>query len=74
MNPFRTLLLAGLLAATGAAPEAVAVICHPHPLQQGTMHNKVATTLARTFAVSVEARPATRFSAFASSCRSIPRI
>jgi alpha/beta superfamily hydrolase len=42
--------LEGALDATGAAPEAVAVICHPHPLQQGTMHNKVATTLARTFA------------------------
>jgi len=30
-------------------PEAVAVICHPHPLQQGTMNNKVVTTLARTW-------------------------
>jgi len=29
---------------------ATAVICHPHPLQQGTMTNKVVTTLARTFA------------------------
>jgi alpha/beta superfamily hydrolase len=29
---------------------AVAVLCHPHPLQQGTMHNKVVTTLARAFA------------------------
>jgi alpha/beta superfamily hydrolase len=28
----------------------MAVICHPHPLQQGTMQNKVVTTLARTFA------------------------
>jgi alpha/beta superfamily hydrolase len=28
---------------------AVAVICHPHPKQQGTMHNKVVTTLARAF-------------------------
>ena len=27
----------------------VAVICHPHPLFSGTMHNKVVTTLARTF-------------------------
>ncbi|ODN44102.1 alpha/beta hydrolase [Piscirickettsia litoralis] len=25
------------------------VICHPHPLFQGTMHNKVVHTLARTF-------------------------
>jgi alpha/beta superfamily hydrolase len=28
---------------------ATAVICHPHPLQQGTMSNKVVTTLARAF-------------------------
>jgi len=27
----------------------VAVICHPHPLHQGTMHNKVITTLIKTF-------------------------
>ena len=26
----------------------VAVICHPHPLHQGTMHNKVVTTLAKS--------------------------
>ena len=25
------------------------VICHPHPLYQGTMHNKVVTTIARAF-------------------------
>jgi hypothetical protein len=31
-------------------PVAVAVVCHPHPLQQGTMSNKVVTTLARSFA------------------------
>lgn len=30
-------------------PAAVAVICHPHPLHQGTMHNKVVTTLARAW-------------------------
>lgn len=29
---------------------ATAVICHPHPLVQGTMSNKVVTTLARAFA------------------------
>jgi alpha/beta superfamily hydrolase len=34
----------------GGNVAAVAVICHPHPLQQGTMQNKVVTTLARTFA------------------------
>jgi alpha/beta superfamily hydrolase len=28
---------------------ATAVICHPHPLQQGTMSNKVVTTVARAF-------------------------
>jgi alpha/beta superfamily hydrolase len=33
-----------------SAPRAVAVVCHPHPLQQGTMQNKVVTTLARAFA------------------------
>lgn len=27
----------------------VAIICHPHPLHQGTMDNKVVTTLAKTF-------------------------
>ncbi len=32
-----------------AAAGSVAVICHPHPLHGGTMHNKVVTTLARTF-------------------------
>lgn len=44
---------AGVLEAALELPEgepaAVAVICHPHPLQQGTMQNKVVTTLARAF-------------------------
>lgn len=31
------------------AADAVAVVCHPHPLQQGTMTNKVVTTVARAF-------------------------
>jgi len=45
---------AGLLEAATNLPEAdvaragVAVICHPHPLQGGTMHNKVVTTLERS--------------------------
>src|SRR5690625_5389540 len=26
-----------------------AVVCHPHPLHEGTMHNKVVTTLVRTY-------------------------
>ena len=30
-------------------PVAVAIICHPHPLQEGTMHNKVVTTLAKAY-------------------------
>lgn len=42
--------LEGALDEAGGEPRAVAVVCHPHPLQQGTMQNKVATTLARTFA------------------------
>jgi hypothetical protein len=33
-----------------AAARAIAVVCHPHPLQQGTMQNKVVTTVARAFA------------------------
>ena len=30
-----------------ANSDKVAIICHPHPLYQGTMHNKVVTTIAR---------------------------
>ena len=30
-------------------PTGVAVICHPHPLYQGTMSNKVVYTVARAF-------------------------
>ena len=33
-----------------AAPQGVALVCHPHPLQGGTLDNKVAQTLARAFA------------------------
>ncbi len=32
-----------------AEPLAAAVVCHPHPQHGGTMHNKVAHTLARAF-------------------------
>jgi hypothetical protein len=32
----------------GIARAGVVVICHPHPLQGGTMHNKVVTTLERS--------------------------
>ncbi len=38
-------------AEAGAAPPLVAVICHPHPLFGGTLHNKVVHTLARTLRV-----------------------
>jgi uncharacterized protein len=29
--------------------DAVAIVCHPHPLYGGTMNNKVVTTLVKTF-------------------------
>ena len=32
-----------------ASPAGVAIVCHPHPLHGGTMTNKVAHTLARSF-------------------------
>ena len=35
-----------------AAPRAVAVCCHPHPLFGGTMTNKVIHTVARSFVAS----------------------
>jgi uncharacterized protein len=34
---------------TDAAPRGIALVAHPHPLFGGTMDNKVAQTLARTF-------------------------
>lgn len=36
--------------ATPPAPARFAVVCHPHPLHGGTLHNKVAHTLARALA------------------------
>ena len=30
-----------------ATPKGIMVVCHPHPLHGGTMHNKVVHTLAR---------------------------
>lgn len=33
----------------GASVAEFAVVCHPHPLHGGTMHNKVVHTLARVF-------------------------
>ena len=37
------------LPADGAAPRGIALVAHPHPLDGGTMDNKVAVTLMRTF-------------------------
>lgn len=36
---------------TRAADDPIAVVCHPHPLFEGTLHNKVVSTTARTFQV-----------------------
>ena len=36
-------------AAHVAAPRGIALVAHPHPLMGGTMDNKVAVTLAKTF-------------------------
>ena len=33
----------------GEEKNAWGIVCHPHPLYGGTMHNKVVTTLAKTF-------------------------
>ncbi len=42
--------LQALLEVPVARPAAgLAVVCHPHPQQGGTLHNKVAHTLARAF-------------------------
>lgn len=32
-----------------AEAQGTAILCHPHPLYGGTMHNKVVTTLAKAF-------------------------
>lgn len=52
----RTLFLKGpagrleamLWSSTQAEPELAAVVCHPHPLYGGTMHNKVVFRVAKT--------------------------
>lgn len=41
--------LEALAEAPAHPPDAVAVVCHPHPLHGGAMTNKVAHTLTRTF-------------------------
>jgi alpha/beta superfamily hydrolase len=38
-----------LLDVPDGAPRGIALVAHPHPLYGGTMDNKVAVTLARTF-------------------------
>lgn len=46
---------AGLLEAVETAPihnntpKGIAIICHPHPLYEGTMNNKVVTTLVKAY-------------------------
>jgi alpha/beta superfamily hydrolase len=42
-------VLQGIVEQPGDSPRAVAVVCHPHPLQGGAMTNKVVHTLARSF-------------------------
>jgi alpha/beta superfamily hydrolase len=41
-------LEAMLWTASAASPRRVAVVCHPHPLFGGTMHNKVVFQVAKT--------------------------
>ena len=38
-----------VIEAPSTSPRGVALVCHPHPLQGGTLDNKVAHTLAKTF-------------------------
>jgi len=40
----------GVIDHPAGAPRGIALVAHPHPLYGGTMDNKVAATLARTFA------------------------
>src|SRR3954468_1793109 len=42
-------LMECLLDLPPGAPRGIALVAHPHPLYGGTMDNKVAATLARTF-------------------------
>lgn len=46
-GPAGAIELACALPAVALARAGVAVICHPHPLQGGTMHNKVVTIVER---------------------------
>jgi alpha/beta superfamily hydrolase len=38
-----------LIAVPAGAPRGIALVCHPHPLQGGTLDNKVVQTLAKAF-------------------------
>lgn len=51
--------LEAIVEAPGGEPRAIAVVCHPHPLYQGTMRNKVVHTVAR--AANRLGAPAVRF-------------
>lgn len=51
--------LEALVEDPGGEPPALAVVCHPHPLHQGTLRNKVVHTLAR--AANRLGAPAVRF-------------
>ena len=42
--------LEGITHLPDSAPLAIAVVAHPLPTMEGTMENKVVTTLAKTFA------------------------
>lgn len=42
-------LMEGLIDLPAGTPKGIALVAHPHPLYGGTMENKVAQTLARTF-------------------------
>lgn len=46
-GPAGAIELACALPEAGVARAGVAIICHPHPLQGGTMHNKVVTITER---------------------------
>lgn len=39
----------GITVPEDAVDDAIAIICHPHPLHEGTMNNKVVTTLAMAY-------------------------
>src|SRR6185437_3214589 len=38
-----------MLSIPAPAPRGIALVCHPHPLQGGTLDNKVVQTLAKSF-------------------------